>query len=141
VQDLNRQLVGILRGRKDVYVRLLEAISIESFGDEWVTANPGASGQIVDGMLGVFVEGLEGQGTEVRSFVLATLVPSVLEDRDTPESLVTKSIRFIMLIVCDAIEQVPAENREAAVQWLVRFSSDYLAEVAKLAFEAKASRP
>jgi hypothetical protein len=142
VQDINRQLIDILRDRRDVYVRICEAQSIEEVGAEWLANNPAAPGQMVDGVLGVFVEGLEGQSNEVRSFYLETLIPSLLENEGSPaDSLVAQTVHFIMLMVYDAIEQVPAERRAAAADLLIRFSSRYLAEVAKVALGAKASRP
>lgn len=123
-------------------MRICEAQSIEESGAEWLANNPAAPGQMVDGVLAVFVEGLEGQGTEIRSFYLETLIPSLLEnDGDKAKDLVGQTVRFVMLMAYDAIEQVPAESRDAAMQRLVRFSSDYLAEVANVALGAKAPRP
>jgi hypothetical protein len=141
VQGLNRQLIDILRDRRDVYVRLMAAQIADEAGGEGGAEIEQVAGQMADGLVALFVEGLEGQGTEVRTFYLATLIPSILERGGAPEDVLGSAVRYIMLMVHDVVEQLPAGGRDAAMQWFAKFSGRYMAELASVAVGAKAPCP
>jgi hypothetical protein len=137
MDPLRRQIVEILRARRDHYVRLVEALLAEGSGGGEAVHRRAEANQMVDGVLALLTEALDGGGSDVRAFYLETMIPSLVASGRTPAAVIAGAVRFSVVMIADASGQMPAESREAAVQWFARFYGDYVADLASVAFGAR----
>jgi hypothetical protein len=138
MEPLHRQIVEALRARRGHYVRVVVAMIAEGAGGGGATHGEAEADQMVAGILSLLTEALEGGGGDVRAFYLETLIPSLVASGSPPAAVISGAVRFSMLLAADASGHLPAESREAAMQWFARFYGDYLAELAGVAFGAEA---
>lgn len=130
MRSLNERILAVLRARRDEYVRMVEALVAEGQGPRAEAFGPAEAGQMIDGLLSLLAEALEGEGSEVRSFYLQTLIPSIVAQGSGLAEIMAGSVRHSMLLVCDAVRHVRDADREAATQWFAKFFGDYLADIA-----------
>lgn len=127
---LNERLLAVLRARRDEYVGMIEAFVAEGQGPQAEMYGPAEAGQMIDGLLALLAEALEGTGTEVRSFFVQTAIPSMVAHDTDPTEIIAGSVRHCVLMVTDAVRHMAAEDRDAATQWLAKFFGGYVADIA-----------
>jgi hypothetical protein len=136
---LNERLLTVLRARRDEYVRLIEVLVAEGQGPQAELYGPAEASQLIDGLLALLAEALEGTGTEVRSFFVQTAIPSMVAHDSGPAEIIAGSVRHCVLMVTDAVRHLPEEDRAAATQWLAKFFGGYVADIAIAATRPTAS--
>ncbi|HEU4537091.1 MAG TPA: hypothetical protein VFS00_23375, partial [Polyangiaceae bacterium] len=62
--SLHERILAVLRARRDEYVRMVEALVAEAPGPRSEAYGPAEAGQMIDGLLTLLAEDLEGRGSE-----------------------------------------------------------------------------
>jgi hypothetical protein len=130
MDSLNERILAVLRARRDEYVRLVEILIAEGPKSTTDTYGPAEAAQMIDGLISLLTEALVGEGTEVRSFFLQTLIPSMASQDGDPIGIVAGAVQHAILMVSDAVQHVADDDREAATRWFANFFGGYVADIA-----------
>jgi hypothetical protein len=86
--------------------------------------------QMANGFFAMLAEGLQGTSSEIRTFYLETLLPSLRDSGVKAKPMIGGSARVILQLTGSLVAAVPAGERANATAFLARFLGDYLGDIA-----------
>jgi hypothetical protein len=88
----------------------------------------------------MFMEALEGTGTQTRRFIFDTALPPMVERGQSALDMVRSNVVSAVLSAHRLLPLVAAEVRDDAARWLAVFHATYTREIAERALALEAER-
>jgi hypothetical protein len=131
MEYFSQELVRLLEDHHDALTQAL-AEAMRADGQPIVGMSLGELSQVVRGMRAVFAESLSGQSRDIWGYFFEAVVPG-LRDAGAPlEDVVGLAPRLFVLIAALIERHLPPTQRDAALQWLSRFTQRCTREVARV---------
>ena len=99
------------------------ASRIDDFSDEDLE-------QFLNAYEALFLEALEGSGSEKRDFILDTALPPIIEMGQTALEMVRSQVVSAVMLTHRLLPLIDPELRDEAARWLAAYQSGYTHEVA-----------
>lgn len=96
--------------------------------------------QLLHGFCQMLEEAMAQSSQTTRQFFLETAIPALVASGQGSSTLVHSIGIFAVLLTGAALEELEADDRQAATEWLATFFGDYLQDVLAAAVDAEADR-
>jgi hypothetical protein len=93
--------------------------------------------QIVEGVLHILDEGLEGGSSEIREAYIETIIPNIVRRGRTVDGLFYSAFAFTVAVSSLLTRELPLELREPALTWFAHFYAVFQGEIAVTARKAQ----
>jgi hypothetical protein len=94
--------------------------------------------QMVRGFRTMLLEELRGEQTETRAYLLEVLMPGFVAQGDPVSNIVQWNTTFMTLLACEVAAHAPEGLRAQVASWYAHYTGLYVADVARVAYEAAA---
>ena len=91
--------------------------------------------QFLNAYEALVLEAMEGRGRQTRDLIFETALPGIVAEGHSVGELVQSGVAMSIMLTHRLLEQVPAEERDAAAAWLAAFYSGYTRETVERVLE------